>query len=107
MGFSISDAMAYLIVGVLTCITTLVTVTLNQRFGKKIKPDHSAQAGYSEWVAYLERELKEVKRENRELNRRVDDLEDRLREKDTLINRMKSKLLEFSRKYNEDVSNVI
>lgn len=104
---SLDDALAYLIVGVLSSLTTLITVVLNNRYGKRIKPAQTAQTGYTEWVAYLEREVTNLKEENKTLNRRVGSLEDRVRDKNTIIERMRGKLLELSRKYNEDVSNVI
>lgn len=106
MGF-LDDALAYLLVGVLSSFTTIITIVLNNKYSKKAKPAHSAQSGYSEWVAYLEREITNVKEENKTLRRRVDSLEDRVRDKNTLIERMRAKLLDLSRKYNEDVSNVI
>lgn len=107
MDFLKSSAAAYLIVGILTCITTIIVNLLNRKFSKKIKPEKSTEAGYTEWVAYLERELQEVRNQNKELVKRVTELEQRLFEQETLIQRMRNKLLEFSRKYNEDVSTII
>lgn len=107
MDFLKSSAAAYLIVGILTCITTIIVNLLNRKFSKKIKPEKSTEAGYTEWVAYLERELQGVRNQNKELVKRVTELEQRLFERETLIQRMRNKLLEFSRKYNEDVSTII
>lgn len=102
-----NNGVPYIIVGILTCATTIAVTLLNKRFGKRIKPDHSSQAGYTEWVAYLEKEIQAVRDENKNLNKRIGALERRLHEKDTLIGRMRSRLLELSRKYDEDVSSVI
>lgn len=102
-----NNAVSYLIVGTLTCGTTIGVTLLNRRFAKKIKPEQTPQAGYTEWVAYLERELQDMRKENKALNDRVDRLADTLREKESIIARMRNKLLEFSRKYNEDVSTII
>lgn len=102
-----SNAFAYTLVGILTCLTTLAVAWLNRKYSSRIKPERSSQAGYSEWVAYLEREINALRQENRQLNAKVGNLERKLYDKDTLISRMKNKLLEFSRKYNEDVSSII
>lgn len=102
-----SSTIAYIIVGVLTCATTIAVTILNRRYSKRIKPDRSVQSGYSEWVAYLEREIKQLKNDNGKLNERISGLEQKLYEKENLVNRMRNKLLEMSRKYDEDISNVI
>lgn len=102
-----NNGLYYLIVGVLTCLTTLIVTWLNKKYNNRVKPRTTAQAGYTEWVAYLEREITALKDENKNLNGRINGLEQKVYEKDTIITRMRSKLLELSRKYNEDVSNII
>lgn len=103
----LNSAFAYVVVGILTCLTTIFVTILNRKFSNKIKPERSTQAGYSEWVAYLEREIKVLKDDNQQLNVKMADLERKLYDKDSLISRMRNKLLDFSRKYNEDVSTII
>lgn len=105
---STNSAWAYVVVGILSCITTITVSLISRRVAPKIKmriPTY--YAGYEKWAQYMESELATAKTKIDELTELVENFKEQLYKERQKNQQMRSKLLWFSRKYNVDVSEVV
>ena len=109
------QALVSILIALISSITTVVVALIGQRVSKKVRTRNpKSVAGYERLFNYLDERLKNVEQENTELRALTDRLRDSFqrerskREKvEELSERRRERLLEFSRKYSEDVSALV
>lgn len=103
-----TDATAYILVAILTCITTVLVALIGRRVSPKLKfRSASYYSGYDKWATYMEKELAKEQAKVELLQKEVEKFKEKLYEEKQASQRMRSKLLWFGRKYDVDVSDVI
>lgn len=99
---------AYIAVAVLTCVTTILVALIGRRMSPKFRLKTAAYYnGYDKWAEYMEKELSKAHSKIDELQEEVEKFKEKLYQEKQASQRMRGKLLWFSRKYNVDVSDVV
>ena len=103
-----TNAAAYIVVAILTCLTTILVALIGRRVSPKFKFRSAAYySGYDKWANYMEKELAKEQSKVEYLQKEVEKFKEKLYEEKQASQRMRSKLLALSRKFDVDVTDVI
>ena len=103
-----NNTFAYIVVAMLTSVTTIIVAVLGKRFNKKVS-FHAPNdyAGYVKWVAYMEKQLEESQGTIENLRSALEEAKDKYAKEYDISSRRRIRLLDFGRKYGEDVSELV